>query len=75
MGRGWLDVEGTPFELRRVDNLRATLDAGLDRLAGCDWVIVPEPLFGHPTLKQLSIAEQFYADFGFGGNLGMDYEV
>ena len=75
MGRGWLDVEGAPFEARRVENLRVTLDGGIDRLAGCDWVIVPEPLFGHPTLKHLSLAERFYANYGFGGNTGMDYEV
>jgi hypothetical protein len=75
LGRGWLDVDGAPFVARRVPDLRTTLDGGVEQLAGCQWVVVPEPLFGHPTLKQLSLAERFHARYSFGGNLGMDYEV
>ena len=75
LGRGWLDVRDAPFSTRRVPNLRATLDAGLEPLAGCNWVVVPEPVFGHPALKHLALTERFIADYGFGGNLGYDYEV
>jgi hypothetical protein len=74
-GRGWLDLNEAPFVARRVDNLRSTLDQGIEQLAGCNYVIVPEPLFGHPTLRHLSLAERFHADYSFGGNVGMDYEV
>ena len=74
-GRGWLDLRGAPFTTRRVANLRVALDGGVERLAGCNWVIVPEDLFGHPTLKQLALAERFYARRDIAGNLGIDFEV
>jgi len=75
LGRGWLDVRDARFSARRVPNLKATLDGGLEQLAGCNWVVVPETVFGHPSLKQLSLAQRFEAGYGFGGNLGYDYEV
>ncbi len=75
LGRGWLDVRGARFTAQRVANLRATLDAGIEQVAGCDFVIVPEPVFGHSTLRHLMLAERFQARYSFGGNLGMDYEV
>jgi hypothetical protein len=75
VGRRWLDFNGAAFTTRRVANLRAALDGGIERLAGCHWVIVSEDLFGHPTLKQLALSERFHARRGFGGNLGIDFEV
>jgi hypothetical protein len=75
LGRGWLDVKDARYSARRVPNLKVTLDSGIEQLAGCDWVVVPETVFGHPALKQLSLAQRFEAGYGFGGNLGYDYEV
>ncbi len=75
LGRDWLDVRGAPFTARRVANLRTTLDAGVEQVAGCNWVVVPEPVFGHPTLRHLVLAERFLARSSFRGNLGLDYEV
>jgi hypothetical protein len=75
LGQGWLDLSQTQIVPRRVPNLRATLDKGIEQLGGCDWVVVPEPVFGHPLLRQLGFLRRFDADQSFGGNLGIDYEV
>ena len=75
LGQGWLDLSQTQVVPRRVPDLRATLDKGIEQLGGCDWVVVPEPVFGHPHLRQLGFLHRFDADQSFGGNLGIDYEV
>jgi 4-amino-4-deoxy-L-arabinose transferase-like glycosyltransferase len=73
--RGWLQLAGGPVRAQRVGDLRKTLDAGLYPLTAADWIVVPEPNFGHPALKQLSPARQFRADFGFAGRVGYDFEI
>ena len=75
LGQGWLDLSDTHLVTRRVPNLQTALDAGIEQLGGCDWVIVPEPLFGHPVLRQLGFLQRFEADWSFGGNGGLDFEV
>jgi hypothetical protein len=75
LGQGWLDLRGTQVLAQRVPNLSAALDRGIAQLGGCDWVIVPETVFEHPTLRQLGVLQSFYADRSFGGNLGIDYKV
>ncbi len=75
LGQEWLDLSQTQIVTRRVPNLRATLDKGIEQLGGCDWVVVPEPVFGHRHLRQLEFLMRFEADRSFGGNLGLDYEV
>jgi hypothetical protein len=51
------------------------LDGGIERLAGCELLVVPEPLFKHPTLGGLSLVKRFEAGQSFAGNTGIDYEV
>ena len=65
----------TPMEVRRVADLRGTLDTGIEALAGSQWLVVPEPVFGHPTLRRLGLVAQIRASLGFGGHLGYDYEI
>jgi hypothetical protein len=71
----WLDLGDAPFIVRRVPDLRALLDDGIEPLAGADWLVVAEPQFGHPALKRLGLVQRFHAGQGFGGSLGYDYEV
>ena len=71
----WLDLKGASIEVHRAASLRTVLDAGIERLAGCQLVIVPEPLFRHPTLGKLDLMKRFEAGQSFGGNTGIDYEV
>ncbi|MEO7275770.1 MAG: glycosyltransferase family 39 protein [Vicinamibacterales bacterium] len=71
----WLDLRDSPAAVRRVPELSPLLDAGVAAFAGTNWVIVPEPNFGHPTLKRLGFVERFHADTGFGGSVGYDYEI
>ena len=71
----WLDLSDAPATVRRVPDLSALLDGGVERLAGANWVIVPEPNFGHPTLKRLGFVERFHADTTFAGSVGYDYEI
>jgi hypothetical protein len=71
----WLKVNDTRVVVRRVPDLRAVLDGGTARLAGTQWLVVPEPLFGHPALQHLSLAGQVHAGSGFGGALGYDYDI
>jgi 4-amino-4-deoxy-L-arabinose transferase-like glycosyltransferase len=75
LGRGWLDPGDTSLVLRRVPNLARALDAGIEALGGCDWIVVPETVFGHPALRHLMLLRRFEADRSFGGNLGYDYEI
>ena len=75
LGQGWLDLGRAHVATRRVPNLKEALDAGPGHFGGCDWIVVPEPLFGHPALRQLILLHRFEADRTFGGNLGLDYEV
>jgi hypothetical protein len=71
----WLAPATPPMSVRRVADLRGTLDSGLEALAGTQWVVVPEPVFGHPTLRRLGLVAQIKAGRGFGGHLGYDYEI
>jgi hypothetical protein len=75
LGNRWLDMRHMPLTARRVRDLNQTLDGGLVQLSGCNWVVVPEPFFGHQTLRHLRLLQGFYADRSFGGNLGLDYEI
>ena len=72
---GWLDLGDVPAPVRRVPDLRAVLDGGVAAFSGAAWLVVPEPDFGHPTLKQLALAQRFHAGQGFGGSTGYDYEI
>jgi 4-amino-4-deoxy-L-arabinose transferase-like glycosyltransferase len=71
----WLDLDDAPFTVRRVPDVRALLDEGIEPLAGAGWLVVAEPQFGHPALKRLGLVQRFHAGQGFGGSLGYDYEV
>ncbi len=71
----WLDLRDVPFTVRRVVDIRALLDNGIEPLAGARWLVVAEPQFGHPALKRLGLVQRFHAGQGFGGSLGYDYEV
>jgi hypothetical protein len=73
--RAWLDLSQTQVVTRRVANLSAALDGDIEQLGGCDWIVVPEPVFGHRALRQFGFLQRFYADRSFGGNLGLDFEV
>lgn len=74
LGHGWLDLSGSKLVIRRVQ-LDTVLDGGIEQLAGSDWVVVPEPYFGKPTLRRLGFVRRFHAEQSFGGNVGYDYEV
>jgi hypothetical protein len=74
VGRGWLDLSGAPFEVRRVDDLKKTLDGGLDALAGAQMIVVPETCFYHPTLGQLGFLDRIHAEWRVGSGYGYDYE-
>ena len=73
--RGWLDLSQTQVVARRVARLSAVLDGDIEKLDGCDWIVVPEPVFGHRVLRQFGFLQKFHADRSFGGNLGPDFEV
>lgn len=77
LGHGWLTLPRPMIETRRVADLSVPLDGGIGALAatGADWVVVPEPWFGHPALKRLGFLQRVHASRGFGGALGYDYEV
>ena len=75
VGQGWLDLTQTPVVAQRVPNLGAVLDGGIEQLGGCNWIIVTEGLFEHPTLRPLGVLASFEAKRSFGGNLGVDYRV
>ncbi len=71
--RGWLNLKGPGAQ--RVADLGKTLGSGVYPLTAADWIVVPEPLFTNPGLKQLSLARQFKADYGFGGRVGYNFDV
>ncbi len=73
--KGWLDLSASGVTTKRVEDLRKTLDGGLDQFSGASWVVVPKTQFGHPMLKQLGFYERIHADQGFGGSVGYDYEI
>jgi 4-amino-4-deoxy-L-arabinose transferase-like glycosyltransferase len=75
LGDGWLDLRDSQLVVRRVSDLNGALDAGLDRFAGCQWIVVPEPFFGHPTLARLGVVQRVHAGRDFGGREGHDFEV
>lgn len=77
LGNGWLALPRTLFDVRRVEDLTVPLDGGVETLAatGADLVVVPEPWFGHPTLKRLGFLQRFHASRRFGGRQGYDYEI
>lgn len=72
-GRGWLQLDAIPVQVRRVDDLKKTLDGGLDALAGSQWVVVPEPYYGHPLLPSLSLYDRIHGEPRFGSGTGYDY--
>jgi 4-amino-4-deoxy-L-arabinose transferase-like glycosyltransferase len=72
---GWLDLHRSPVVVRRVPDLKALLDGGLEQLAGAQWLIVPETRFGHSTLARLGLVQRVHASQGFRGALGYDYEI
>jgi 4-amino-4-deoxy-L-arabinose transferase-like glycosyltransferase len=72
---GWLDLHQSLLVVRRVPDLKALLDGGIGQLAGAQWLIVPEPRFGHSTLAQLGLVQRVHASQGFRGALGYDYEI
>ena len=72
---GWLDLHRSPVVVRRVPDLKALLDGGIEQLAGAQWLIVPEPRFGHSTLTHLGLVQRVHASQGFRGALGYDYEI
>lgn len=71
--RGWLVLDGTPVQVRRVDDLKKTLDGGLAMLAGAQWVVVPEPDYGHPLLQSLSLYDRIHGEPRLGSGTGYDY--
>jgi hypothetical protein len=75
LGRGWLRLGDTHLTTRRVPDLKTVLDRGVRQLGGCDWILVPEGLLRHPTLRQLTLLQRFDADRSLGGNLGYSYGV
>ena len=75
LGVQWLDLRGTGLVARRVEDLGVALDGGMAQLAGCKWVVVPEPYFGHATLRRLGFVQRFHAEQGFGGRVGYDFEI
>jgi hypothetical protein len=72
---GWLDLHRSAVVVRRVPNLKVLLDGGIEQLAGAQWLIVPEPEFGHSTLARLGLVQRVHASQGFRGALGYDYEI
>jgi 4-amino-4-deoxy-L-arabinose transferase-like glycosyltransferase len=72
---GWLDLRSLPSPVRRVPDLGALLNGGTAACDGAVWVVVPETVFGHPTLSRLIFVQRFHAGQGFGGNTGYDYEI
>src|SRR5262249_69892 len=73
--KGWLDLHRSTVVVRRVPDLKALLDGGIEQLAGAQWLIVPEPCFGHSTLARLGLVQRVHASQGFRGALGYDYEI
>jgi len=37
-------------------------------------VVVPEPYFNHPTLRQLGFLDRIHVGWRFGSGTGYDYE-
>jgi hypothetical protein len=72
---GWLDLHRSPVVVRRVPDLKALLDGGIEQLAGAQWLIVPETRFGHSTLARLGLVQRVHASQRFRGALGYDYEI
>jgi hypothetical protein len=71
----WLDLRASAATVRRVPDLAVLLDGGVGQFAGANWVVVPEPNFGHPTLKRLGFVQRFHSEQSFGGHPGYDFEV
>jgi 4-amino-4-deoxy-L-arabinose transferase-like glycosyltransferase len=72
---GWLDFSGSPLVVHRVSDLNALLDGGIETLVGCQWLVVPKPFFGHPTLRRVVLAQSFRVSQSFGGAEGSAYDV
>lgn len=70
----FLDLSATKLVTRRVE-LGPLLAAGIEQLAGSDFVVVPEPYFGNPALRRLGFVQRFHAAQSFGGSVGYDFEV
>lgn len=74
LGNHWLSLR-SKHVVTRVPDLRTVLDGGVEQMAGYDWAVIPEPYFGHPTLRRLGFAQRFHASQEFGGSVGYDDEV
>ena len=75
-GDKWLDLEGSTAKVRRVADLGAALQGSVYQLAASDWIVVPEPLFSNPGVKQLTMATRISADhWRFGGTPGYDFQI
>lgn len=73
---GWLDLRDTPVQVLRVPDLRPVLDGRTHAFAAADWIVVPEPFFGHARLRDLSLLTSVTADQRSPiGNMGLDYRV
>ena len=71
----FLDFTQSRMAVRRLD-FETMMPAGaIEQLAGCDWLVVPEPYFGNPMLRRLGFVQRFHADRSFGGSTGYDYEI
>jgi 4-amino-4-deoxy-L-arabinose transferase-like glycosyltransferase len=72
----WLNPADSELRIKRVERLPAALAGGLYHLFSHNWIVVPEPYFGHPALRRLSFVQRFHSDqSAFGGNMGYDFEV
>lgn len=74
LGNDWLSLT-SKHVVKRVPDLAAVLNSGIEQMKGIDWVVVPEPYFGNPTLRRLGFAQRFHASQGFGGRVGYDFEI
>jgi 4-amino-4-deoxy-L-arabinose transferase-like glycosyltransferase len=71
----WLDLEGLPLDVTRVQDLAAVLNEDIEALAPYEWVVVPEIHMTHPALRRLGFVKRFPGGYGFGGRHGHDYEI
>lgn len=75
LGAGWLDLGDSHVNVQRVPDLGAVLDDGIERLAGYDWIVVPEIHFGRPVLTRLGLVHRVEAVRTFGGSVGHDFAI
>jgi hypothetical protein len=74
--QGWLDLRDADFTVMRVPDLKWVLAPGEYALSAADWIVVPEPHYGNPSLGRMALMQQVTADQrSFLGNMGYDYRV